>query len=95
MIEVDLPMDQDTLMAHEIGHNLYLSHWEVPAGDFYRRPIDHDQNDHNCMMSYAWNITSRPTLAANGWLFFGRFCGKCNLKLRGWDLTPAELPAQS
>ncbi|MFO0650442.1 MAG: peptidoglycan-binding domain-containing protein [Polyangiales bacterium] len=95
MIEIDLPMDQDTLMAHEIGHNLYLSHWEVPAADFYRRPIDHDQNDHNCMMSYAWNITSRPTLAANGWLFLGRFCGKCNLKLRGWDLTPAELPAQS
>ena len=95
MIEIDLSMDQDTLMAHEIGHNLYLSHWEVPAADSFRRPIDHDQSDHNCMMSYAWNIPTRPTLAANGLLFLGRFCGKCNLKLRGWDLTPAELPAQS
>lgn len=95
MIEVDLSMDQDTLMAHEVGHNLYLSHWEVPAADSYRRPIDHDQNDHNCMMSYAWNIAGRPAVNANGFLFLGRFCGKCNLKLRGWDLSPAELPTQS
>ncbi len=95
VIEVDLPMDQDTLMAHEIGHNLYLSHWEVPAGDTYRRPVDHDLRDHNCMMSYAWNIPSRPALAANGWLFLGRFCGRCNLKLRGWDIGAGALPAQS
>ena len=96
MIEVDINMNQDTLMAHEIGHNFYLSHWEVPAADAYRRPIDHDQNDHNCMMSYAWNLTGRADgVNANGQLFDGRFCGKCNLKLRGWDLNGAGLPANS
>jgi hypothetical protein len=96
MIEVDINMNQDTLMAHEIGHNFYLSHWEVPAGDGYRRPIDHDQNDHNCMMSYAWNLTGRADgVNANGLLFDGRFCGKCNLKLRGWNLSGAGLPASS
>ena len=96
MIEVDINMNQDTLMAHEIGHNFYLSHWEVPAADAYRRPIDHDQNDHNCMMSYAWYLTGRADgVNANGQLFDGRFCGKCNLKLRGWDLNGAGLPANS
>ena len=83
-------------VSHEIGHNFYLSHWEVPAGDYYRRPIDHDQADHNCMMSYAWNLTNRAdNVNANGQLFLGRFCGKCNLKLRGWNLSGAGLPAQS
>jgi peptidoglycan hydrolase-like protein with peptidoglycan-binding domain len=96
MIEIDINMNQDTLMAHEIGHNFYLSHWEVPAADPYRRPIDHDQNDHNCMMSYAWNLTGRADgVNANGQLFDGRFCGKCNLKLRGWNLSGAGLPASS
>jgi hypothetical protein len=96
MIEVDINMNQDTLMAHEIGHNFYLSHWEVPAGDHFRRPDDHDRNDHNCMMSYAWNLTGRTdNVNNNGQLFDGRFCGKCNLKLRGWNIGESGLPAQS
>lgn len=95
MINVAIKMDQNTLMAHEIGHNMYLSHWQVPAADPYRRPIDHDQSDNNCMMSYAWHLAGRPAVNADGMKFHGRFCGKCNLKLRGWHIGGAGMPDKS
>jgi peptidoglycan hydrolase-like protein with peptidoglycan-binding domain len=95
MINVAITMDQDTLMAHEIGHNMYLSHWQVPATDGYRRPIDHDQSDNNCMMSYAWYLVGRPAVNADGMKFHGRFCGKCNLKLRGWHIAGPGMPVKS
>jgi hypothetical protein len=73
-------------IAHEIGHCLWLRHWENSNRSFGK---DHDSSDHSCIMSY-------PIV---GDKFFGpdvydpHFCGKCNLKLRGWDVK--TLPANS
>lgn len=36
-------------LAHEIGHALFLKHWQNAAG---ASKIDHDQADCNCVMSY-------------------------------------------
>lgn len=78
------------LVAHEMGHNYYLSH---AAGT----PADHDTDDPNCAMFYP----SETTLGPKGW---GRktdagtpiplFCGKCLLKLRGWKVRTG-VPAGS
>ncbi len=65
-------IDGETL-AHEFGHALWLHHASTTAG---LNPIPADMPEHNpaeyqtCTMSYV-------SLAL--------FCGKCLLKLRGWD----------
>jgi len=84
------------LFTHEISHCRYLQHWEVPVLGGGGRAEEHDQNDHNCIMSYAEFIPTRPNLE---WTKDSpdepRFCGKCVLKLRGWDVRDVALPAQS
>jgi hypothetical protein len=86
-------MDKDKyLFAHEMAHCRYMQHWEAPGG----QDQDHDQNDHNCIMSYAERIPTRPNLHwSKGNLDEPRFCGKCILKLRGWDVRAGGMPAQS
>lgn len=74
------------VMAHEMGHNLFLKHWENTSGPI---PMDHDQADHNCLMSYS-SSSSLPFQALG--VYTPHFCGKCNLKLRGWDVTHAGVP---
>jgi hypothetical protein len=79
------------LLAHEMGHNFYLTH----AAD---TKADHDGKDANCTMFYP----SQTTLGKARW---GRgtgagvpvplFCGKCLLKLRGWKIRTGALPAES
>jgi hypothetical protein len=60
-------------LAHETGHSLWLHHASTEAG---HNPAAADQPEHNkpewqtCTMSYV-------SLA--------NFCGRCILKLRGWD----------
>ena len=60
-------------MAHEMGHALWLHHASTSAG---ANPSASDMPEHNaaeyqsCTMSYV----ALPN-----------FCGKCVLKLRGWD----------
>ena len=39
------------VVSHEMGHGFYLVHWENVKGDY--NPSDHDQDDHNCTMSYS------------------------------------------
>jgi hypothetical protein len=85
------------IASHEIGHCLWLRHWEN-AGNEVGTPLDHDQNDHSCMMSYPVDLDGPPRgphlahqlMAA----YAPHFCGKCNLKLRGWDVRN-NLPADS
>jgi hypothetical protein len=75
------------VLAHEMGHNLFLQHWENtsnPTGP------DHDQGDHNCLMSYS-SKTSSMDFQRPG-IYTPHFCGKCNLKLRGWDVTHVGVP---
>jgi hypothetical protein len=76
------------LFAHELGHCLFLKHWKN-AGGF--EALDHDHADENCQMSYAaeketaGKIVGEGTHYAQG-RYAPHFCGKCNLKLRGWNL---------
>lgn len=76
------------VVAHEMGHSFWLQHAEHTAGDV---PADHDQRDHNCLMSYSDPESLRPYLRPG--VFKPHLCGKCNLKLRGWDIGP--LPSDS
>jgi len=72
-------------IAHELAHCLWLRHWEN-AKSF---PKDHDTDDHSCIMSY-------PMMGDDVYgpdVYDPHFCGKCNLKLRGWDVR--KLPAKS
>jgi hypothetical protein len=76
------------VVAHEMGHNFFLQHWENAGGS---TPAEHDTSDHNCSMSYSGGA---PPHQAAG-VFTPHFCGKCNLKLRGWDIDAPGLPAHS
>jgi hypothetical protein len=78
------------VVAHEMGHNGWLYHFENAGGS---TPAEHDQNDHNCLMSYS-DPKGKLTHQAVG-TFTPHFCGKCNLKLRGWDVTKKGMPAKS
>lgn len=93
------------LISHEMGHSRFLKHHETaiapqvdPHGvnNASDNPDDHDLRDHNCTMCYPFGIPSRPDLQ---WSRNGpkrsAFCGKCLLKLRGWDVVDATLPRQS
>lgn len=76
------------VVSHEMGHNFWLLHWENSGGV----ASDHDTHDHNCSMSYS--TSGGPPHQAPG-KYTPHFCGKCILKLRGWDIDAAGLPAHS
>lgn len=91
------------LFAHEMAHCRFLRHHEtnIPLGGS-DNPTDHDLNDHNCVMSYPNGIASRNPPLAPATLVWSEggaeqpgFCGKCLLKLRGWNPTDPALPVQS
>jgi hypothetical protein len=68
-----MPYDITRNAMHEMGHNLFLRHHytsRIHAED-NGFPDDHDTDDF-CLMGYL-------TLTTND------YCGKCLLKLRGWD----------
>jgi hypothetical protein len=76
------------LYTHEIGHCQFLKHWKNASGF---EAMDHDHADDNCHMSYSTEKHPEGTIVGDGAHYaLGRyaphFCGKCNLKLRGWDL---------
>ncbi|MFO0587366.1 MAG: LysM peptidoglycan-binding domain-containing protein [Polyangiaceae bacterium] len=78
------------VVGHEMGHNLWLHHFENAGGT---KPAEHDTSDHNCIMSYSSSSSGFAHQAPG--TFTPRFCGKCNLKLRGWDVDGGALPASS
>jgi hypothetical protein len=116
-------LDDHFVVAHEIGHCMFLRHHEtttwVPTRNpfkklvgtnkvrsdtpVYDNPTNHDKADHNCTMSYPWGIVTRNPPATVAALSWDRgttkkpyFCGKCVLKLRGWEITGAAgLPDDS
>jgi hypothetical protein len=57
--------------VHEIGHHLFLPHFGPKPDSF--TASHHDKDDLQCIMSY-----NRPR---------PKFCGLCQLRLRGWDQT--------
>ena len=78
------------VVSHEMGHNLWLKHWEHAGGS---QPEDHDQDDHNCTMSYSSGNCAHAHHRPG--IYTPHFCGKCNLKLRGWDIDQAGIPDDS
>jgi hypothetical protein len=78
------------VVSHEMGHTFWLKHWENAPGS---TPADHDKADHNCAMSYPTTSATYPHQRAG--IYTPHFCGKCNLKLRGWDIDKAGFPADS
>ena len=99
------PQEQDRfIVTHEMGHSRFLNHHETKNRKRHPRsdtPTHHDQADVNCTMCYAEGIYSRnrplkhKVSWATGSSDRAAFCGKCMLKLRGWDITTAPMPARS
>ena len=62
---------------HEMGHTLYLRHSKMPppGGPTHAGGDFHEDHDNNdcCVMSYFYHI--------------GEYCAKCQLKIRGWDIS--------
>jgi hypothetical protein len=86
-------MDPDKsyyVSAHEMGHNLYLLHWQNTGESNFAH---HDHSDRNCMMSYSTDRKGGPGHQKPG-VYTPHFCGKCNLKLRGWRILSGLLPAR-
>lgn len=84
---IDLAVDAnpDFVFTHEVGHCFWLTHHENAGGAI---PAHHDQYDHNCLMSYPYWGNGQPPYAHQTSAHYDpTFCGKCNLKLRGWDIT--------
>jgi hypothetical protein len=78
------------VVAHEMGHNFWLKHWEHAGGS---KATDHDTNDHNCLMSYSSSSCAHANHRPGH--YSPHFCGQCNLKLRGWDIDHAAILASS
>jgi hypothetical protein len=78
------------VIAHEMGHNFYLLHWENTGENNLKH---HDRADHNCIMSYSTDSRRYPYQAQG--VYTPHFCGKCNLKLRGWNILESAMPNQS
>ncbi|MCA8959049.1 MAG: OmpA family protein [Planctomycetes bacterium] len=79
------------VVAHEMGHNFWLKHWEHTGKSQVNN--DHDQADHNCIMSYSSGTCAHAHHRPG--TYTPHFCGQCNLKLRGWDIDEAAVPADS
>lgn len=82
------------VVSHEMGHNFYLLHWENTAEN---NLSDHDQDDHNCTMSYSDFDYADPGHYAfqEPGKYTPHFCGKCNLALRGWDIVAGGMAVKA
>jgi len=79
------------VVGHEMGHNLFLRHWEHTKD---KNPDDHDHSDHNCIMSYSSN-SSALHFQKQG-VYTPHLCGRCALKVRGWKIAAADgMPTDS
>jgi peptidoglycan hydrolase-like protein with peptidoglycan-binding domain len=80
---VDNPFNIDCYLTHECGHARFLIHHrfvsEAPSPTVSANPTHHDGNQDKCTMSYA-----APGDTPDQWRYF--FCGKCLLRMRGWQI---------
>jgi len=90
LVDQNVPGAPYFIFAHEMGHCFWLRHHEnAPANTVAAQ--DHDPLDHNCMMSYT---TENGPAHQRADAYAPQFCGKCNLKLRGWNITAGRLLAR-
>jgi hypothetical protein len=61
-------------ISHEVGHHMFLPHAPLPAASLPAgaEADAHDQADLHCLMGYDYSSERK-------------FCGKCLLRMRGWD----------
>ena len=79
-MSVDNPFDVNCYLAHENGHARFLQHHKfTDAGAASAVPGDHDDAQDRCVMSYTV-----PPDKPEDWKY--HFCGKCILRLRGWNV---------
>jgi hypothetical protein len=76
----DMQYNLNANTLHEMGHCLFLPHQWTDRDDATGAvdggvPAEHDYKDY-CIMSYQKNVKN-----------FYDYCGRCNLKLRGWDTS--------
>lgn len=92
LIARGMPLAPYHLIAHEMSHCMFFKHWERGGTPGVRRgfsvQLDHDQGDQNCIMSYpviddVESFSSRSHYHPDN--YRPEFCGKCNLKQRGWN----------
>ena len=79
---VDNPFNVNCYVMHECGHARFLYHFKTGGGggaDPVQTAHHHDLDQERCIMSYGINPD-----APNAWDY--RFCGKCVLRLRGWNV---------
>jgi hypothetical protein len=79
---VDNPFNVNCYVMHECGHARFLYHFKTGgggAGDAVQTLHHHDLDQERCIMSYGITPDS-----PDQWDY--RFCGKCILRLRGWDV---------
>ncbi len=89
------------VITHEFGHHNFLYHnFHDSAGDDNLK--HHDTSDWNDIMTYPQNATPPAPLTANNLVgtINPLYCGKCNLRLRGWRIVanaplPGSFPANS
>jgi hypothetical protein len=81
---VDNPFNVNCYVMHECGHARFLYHHLTHGGgahDTSDTPDDHDHDQERCIMSYGISPDG-----PDDWDY--RFCGKCILRLRGWNVRP-------
>lgn len=80
-MNVDNGFNVHCYVLHECGHARFLYHHKTGgggAGNPSDNPAHHDADQERCAMSYG--ITP---FTPNTWFY--PFCGKCLMRLRGWD----------
>lgn len=92
IIDQAVPGAPAYIFAHEAGHCFWLRHHQN-APDSDKSVPDHDQYDHNCIMSYTRELPPSDQAHQTAALYSPHFCGKCNLKLRGWNILHADILA--
>lgn len=100
LLDHSTPGQGSHIVAHELGHCLWLNHGHHTIQNANQQPqismlSEHDPSDHSCMMEYTNNDdVVHPHRHVDR--YQPHFCGKCNLKLRGWHVLAVgagtELP---
>jgi peptidoglycan hydrolase-like protein with peptidoglycan-binding domain len=86
-MNVDNSFNVNCYLCHECGHARFLYHHKFvpettpPNSNTSATPAQHDDRQARCTMSYAV-----PPDTPDQWRY--PFCGKCILRLRGWNVTP-------